>query len=137
MQGVVRQLRYLRTGYAITPLAPENEFQLPEGKQPHPYLLHAISNAQHELEITRRRDLYRRFEQELSMYGAHSVFKRLPIHTVPYGYAFYASKENATKVARLARSAGFDCVRWPDLPEAVEPTAPDHYRSLWMINFLC
>jgi len=136
-QSVVRLVRYLRTGYAITPLAPENEFQLPEGKQPHPYLLRAISDAQRELEMTRRRNLYHRFEQELSMYGVHSVFKSLPLYTVPYGYAFYASKESATRVVRLARSAGFDCVQWPDLPEAVEPMAPDHYRSLWMINFLC
>lgn len=137
MQSVVRLVRYLRTGYAITPLAPENEFQLPEGRQPHPYLLRAISDAQRQSEMNRRRNLYHRFEQALFMYGVRSVFKRLPLHTVPYGYAFYASKENATRVARLARSAGFDCVRWPDLPEAVEPMAPDHYRSLWMINFLC
>ena len=137
MQCVVRLVRYLRTGYAITPLAPENEFQLPEVRQPHPYMLRAISDAQCELEMTRRRNLYHRFEQELSMCGARSVFKSLPLHTVPYGYAFYASKENATRAARLAHSAGFDCVRWPDLPKAVEPVAPDHYRSLWMINFLC
>jgi hypothetical protein len=137
IQVVVRLLRYMRTGYAITPLAPENEFQLPEGKQPHQYLLRAISEADSELEMSRRRNLYQRFEYELSMYGVRSVFKCLPLHTVPYGYAFYASKQNATRVARLARSAGFDCVRWPDLPETVKPMAPDHYHSLWMINFLC
>ncbi len=136
-QGIVRLIRYMITGYAITPLAPENEFRLPEGKSPHSYLLHAISNTDHALEISRRINLYHHFENELSTYDVRSVFKSLPLNTVPYGYPFYASKENARRVARLARSAGFDCMRWPDLPESVAPSAPDHYHSLWMINFIC
>ena len=136
-QNIVRLGRYLRTGHAITPLAPENEFQLPEGKHAHQYLFRALSEVQPELETNRRRNLYRRFEEELSMYEVRSVFKSLPPHTVPYGYAFYASGDVADKVTGLARASGYDCVPWPDLPEAVAASAPNHYRSLWMINFLC
>lgn len=137
MQGLVRYIRYMRTGHAITPLAEENEFELPPNPSPHQYSIKAIATVDKMEESKRRRSLYEQFQLKLAEYSITPVFPHLPRNTVPYGFPFYASDENAALVVKMARGAGLDCVRWPDLPRAVALTAPAHYRSLWMINFLC
>ncbi|APW44169.1 DegT/DnrJ/EryC1/StrS family aminotransferase [Rhodoferax saidenbachensis] len=137
MQSLVRLIRYWRTGHAITPLAEENEFVLPKDPRPHPYVMKALASIDAAAETERRKNLYQKFQLQLANYPIQTVFPSLPENTVPYGFPFYASDADAAFVVKVARSSGLDCVRWPDLPKAVAPTAPAHYQSLWMINFLC
>lgn len=137
MQNLVRWVRYIRTGHAITPLAEENEYELPSDPAPHQYIVKALKVIDKQGESQRRRGLYQRFQLQLAYFSIQPVFTSLPPNTVPYGFPFYASDSDAALVVKVARSAGLDCVRWPDLPKAVALRAPVHYQSLWMINFLC
>jgi hypothetical protein len=136
-KSIVRSIRYWRTGYAIAPLLPENEFQMPGNPALHRYSMSALSKLDLKQEAVRRRSLYIVFINLFAPLNIKPVFKNLPVGTVPYGYPFYADDKTAQIAIRLARKQGFDCIHWPDLPEAVAPTAPLHYQSLWMVNFTC
>lgn len=136
-QDLARCLRYWRTGHAIAPLLPENEFEMPLDPEPHFYSMSAFSKLDFITEIARRRRLYGEFHVQLASLKVQPMFGEMPAGTVPYGYPFFADDQTAQLAVRLARKHGLDCIHWPDLPAEVEPTAPLHYRSLWMVNFTC
>jgi hypothetical protein len=136
-QDFARLVRYWRTGHAIAPLLPENEFEMPMNPAPHLYSMTELPKLDLIEEVSRRRRLYSEFHDRFSTLNIKSVFGSLSGGTVPYGYPFYADEQSAQGAIRLARKQGFDCIRWPDLPADVVLTAPSHYRSLWMVNFIC
>ena len=137
IRNLVRCLRFLQTGHGIRPLSAVNEYQLPDEEYTHQYLLKALSKLDKENEKKRRRNLFIKFEDVLSICNIHPVFNSLPLGIVPYGYPFYASGDQLRKVKKIANRAGFDCMPWPDLPAAIETSTRAHYRSLWMVNFIC
>jgi len=136
-QDLIRKLRYLRTGHAIAPLVSADEFEMPLLPAPHRVSMAMFARQDFAGEIERRRMLYGEFHESLSLLHIKPLFHDLPEGTVPYGYPFYAEKSAAQQVARVARSRGFDCIQWPALPAAVEHEAPLHYKTLWLVNFLC
>lgn len=136
-QDLARRLRRWRTGHAIAPLLPENEFEMPLDPAPHLYSMLALPKLDFINEAYRRRRLYDEFHTRLVSLNIQPVFGKLPAGTVPYGYPFFADVQTAQVAIWLARKQGLDCIHWPDLPAAVTPTAPLHYRTLWMVNFLC
>jgi len=136
-QDLTRRLRYWRTGYTIAPLLPENEFEMPPDPAPHLYSMLALPKLGCINEAYRRRRLYDEFHTRLASLNIQPVFGELPEGTVPYGYPFFADDQTAQMAIRLARKQGLDCIHWPDLPGAVTSMAPLHYRTLWMVNFLC
>lgn len=135
--SIARTIRYWRTGYAIAPLLPKNEFEMPGNPAPHCYSMTALSKLDLKQESIRRRNLYIEFRNLFAALDIKPVFEDLPVGTVPYGYPFYAQDIVAKLAVRLARKQGFDCIHWPELPVAVAPMAPLHYRSLWVVNFTC
>lgn len=136
-QGLVRSIRRWRTGYVVKPSLPESEHAMPPGHEPHCYTMEVMRRLDGDGEATRRRKLYREFHARLASFDIQPVFGELPAGTVPYGYPFYADEQAVQVVAKLAHKQALDCIHWPDLPSAVAPVAPLHYRSLWLINFLC
>jgi hypothetical protein len=136
-QDIARLARWVRTGHAIAPLPPEDEFNMPDAPHPHVFMLeqHLCSGVSGEK--TRRRDLYDYFQKCLAGYDVRPVFSQLPSGVVPYGFPFYAEESVAKKIMKISRMHGLDCIRWPDLPSAIAPNAPTHYRTLWMVNFFC
>lgn len=136
-QDFARRLRYWRTGYAIAPLLPENEFEMPPDPAPHIYSISALPKLDFGSEASRRRRLYDEFHTKLASLNIQPVFGEMSAGIVPYGYPFFADEQTAQEAIRLARKQGLDCIHWPDLPAAVASTAPLHYRSLWMVNFIC
>lgn len=136
-QDIARSLRYWRTGHSIAPISPEDEFEMPENPAPHRYSLAVLHKLDLADEISRRRQLYTQFSRRLSSLNIHPVFGELPVGVVPYGYPFYADEDDAQSAIKIARTHGFDCSRWPDLPTAVLPIAPFRYQSLWVVNFIC
>jgi len=136
-QDIVRKIRLWLTGYAVAPMRWEDEFEMPLTPAPHHYSMSALQKLNVFEEVNRRRRLYQEFSSLLSTMDVHPVFDVLPAGTVPYGYPFYADVKVAQQVTSIARSQGFDCIHWPELPMAVEPEAPIHYRTLWLVNFLC
>jgi len=136
-QELIRKFRYLRTGHAISPSLKADEFEMPSLPAPHHVAMAMFAKQDFTREIVRRRMLYEEFHKLLSMLHIKPLFNELPEGTVPYGYPFYADDEAEVQHAmKLARKKGFDCIRWPDLPEAVVPDAPLHYRTLLIVNFL-
>jgi hypothetical protein len=136
-QDVIRGFRFWRTGHAIAPLPPESEFEMPPEFAPHCHTMEALSKLDQVGEIARRRRLYGEFQTLFQSLNVRPVFGGLPAGMVPYGYPFYADIQTAQAATKLARRRGFDCIPWPDLPAAVAPKAPVHYKSLWMVNFIC
>ncbi|NTW98448.1 MAG: hypothetical protein HGB35_00625 [Geobacteraceae bacterium] len=136
-QELIRKFRYLRTGHAIAPSQSKDEFEMPPDPAPHQVSMAIIKRQDVAEERQRRCVLYALFRELLSSMDITPLFHELPRGTVPYGYPFYADVKTAQQVASVARSQGFDCIHWPELPMAVEPEAPLHYRTLWLVNFLC
>jgi len=136
-QELIRQFRYFRTGHAIAPMLSEDEFEMPSDPAPQHVSMSMFKQLDFDKEIKRRRSLYVLFHELLASMHITPLFNDLPAGTVPYGYPFFAEKPAAQDITRLARSRGFDCIQWPALPSVVEPHAPLHYRTLWMVNFLC
>jgi len=133
----LRNIRYLYFGYAIKPSSKESEYDMPNKPAPHHYSIKVLSKLDCMQESCRRRNLYYKFGGLFEELNIKPVFNNLPVGTVPYGYAFYAD-DNVAKIATLiANKQNFDCIRWPDLPDAILPTAPIHYQTLWMVNFTC
>ena len=136
-QELIRKFRHLRTGHAIAPSMSEDEFELPLLPAPHHVSMSMFAKQDFAGEIGRRRRLYGEFHKLFSSMHIKPLFNELPEGTVPYCYPFYAEERAAQQVTRVARSRGFDCIHWPALPAAVESEAPLHYRTLWLVNFLC
>lgn len=132
-QKMIRHIRRRRTGNELPLSAPESEHLMPENPAPHCRSLAMLSSLDAAAEISRRRALYNKIHQLLVKEDIDPVFGDLPAGTAPYGYPFYADRKGADKVKKIARGLGLDCIHWPDLPAAVEPTAPAHYRSVWVV----
>ena len=133
---LARGLRQLRTGHAIAPPAVDAELQIPEAPEPYDALLRDLDRCDFAAEMVRRRALYLEFAKLFSEWEIEPVFGSLPANTCPYGFAFRAEEGCALKVRHLAERRGLDAIRWPDLPDAVAPDAPEHYRHTWLVNFL-
>jgi len=136
-QDFARLLRKWHTGHAIAPLLPESEFDMPPYPAPHCRSIDALPNLDQGKEIARRRRLYGIFQEQFASLNIQPVFDTLPAGTAPYGYPFYAKDQTAKEATKLARKQGLDCINWPDLPAKIALKAPLHYRSLWMVNFIC
>ena len=134
---IVRIFRQFLTGQAIVHTADDTEFMMSAEAAPLAASLDILKRQEPKLETARRRQLYREFDQRLKGLGVEPVFDQLPELTVPYGYVFYAEADIANKVRKITSSYHFDCFLWPELPSAIQDNAPPHYRSLWVVNFIC
>ena len=130
-----RFFRLLYTGYPITPLRPEDEYELPPEPAPHRYIIKFLHNIDVEGEITRRRRLFHLFHNKLASLDIQPVYTELAPGTVPYGYPFFGEGQAYKEAIILAKSEGYDCFYWPDLPSSIEHDAPLYYKKLLMINF--
>jgi len=113
-----------------------DESQLPSPAGPSSQLAVPLEVDQAE-EISRRRALYRTVETLLAGSGLAVVpiHRTLPEQVVPYGYPFYSEAARGD-VERVLTSHGLIWSRWPDLPTAVSPGAPPHYKQLHLVHFL-
>lgn len=136
-QDLTRSLRRWYMGSEVAPSLPESEYEMPPISAPHCSSLGGLSELDAGKEIARRRELYLEFHAVLATLAIQPVFADMPVGTTPYGYPFYADNQAAQAVTKIARTYGLDCIHWPDLPTAVASDAPQHYRSLWLVNFLC
>ena len=136
-EDFARFIRRMKTGNALPTVLPESEFEIPGSPAIHCEsfeMLRAVDTTQ---EVNRRRLAYAHMHKILGHMDIEPVFHQLPANTAPYGYPFRAHPSAAGEVRRLVRKIGFECSYWPDLPAAVLPTAPDYYRKVWWVNFLC
>ncbi|MHB8108761.1 MAG: DegT/DnrJ/EryC1/StrS family aminotransferase [Syntrophorhabdaceae bacterium] len=135
-QKAVRSIRKLRTGNDVPPPDPASEYEMPGNAAPHCRTLAMLVNMQGGAEIARRRMLYEKMHELLAKEDVEPIFDHLPEGVAPYGYPFHANGKCAERVKVISHGLGMDCSRWPDLPAAVAPAAPAHYRSVWFVNFM-
>lgn len=135
-RAILRTLRKIRTGSSLPVATSVKETEILQLAGPHISSIHIIELLDSNLEIARRRELYAQVHKALSKLSLTPLFPELPRGTVPYGYPFYADeltlREANSKVARY----GVEIIRWPELPDAISPSAPFHYTNLWLVNFL-
>jgi hypothetical protein len=132
----VRFARWAHSGHRIAPSSPDAEVRMPGDGAPCRALLDVMAHTDVAAESARRRLLYQRVSKMLDPSRYPPLFGALPEHVVPYGYPFVADAAAAAAVARTLAKLGLDCFRWPELPDAVAPTAPVHYTSAWIVSFL-
>lgn len=136
-EQMVRYIRRIQTGHPLPLSRPESECEIPGSPAIHCESCRMLDKIDMAHEVERRRTLYRRFERDLRNLDIQPVFGDLPPGVAPYGYVFRASESGAAAVAQLAHRRGFNCFSWPDLPATIIPVAPEFYRNVWWVNFLC
>ncbi len=134
--GLDRAIRKLRTGadYVQSDAAAEQE--LPGRPEPDARLLDILKSLDADYEISRRRMLYAEIAKVVEQNGGMPVFPGLPDNVVPYGYAFHAAPDAIGTIKKALKSNCLDCHQWPELPAEIEPRASEHYKSVWLVNFI-
>lgn len=136
LTAMTRRMRRLATGHEILPSLPDAECELPGIPNPCRQLPDYLAVVDTGKEIRRRRAAYLAVQEILANTSCLPVFQRLPDNAAPYGYPFYCPENGIQEIQKLLGRHGLECFRWPELPEAIRPAAPDFYRSVWLVNFL-
>ncbi len=134
--GTRRKLKRLLRREEFPNSGPESEKTFEQLPNPCEELSRPVTLVDPKKEILRRRELYRFCERIVMRSGGRSVFPRLNDGVSPYVYPFYAEGTFLKKSRAALNREGLDTYPWPDLPGAVAPKAPRHYKSLWCVNFL-
>jgi len=124
------------TGDALPVGAPDAETRIPVGPSASTILSRALTIAEPDLEVRRRRALYALAGRIIEVSGAVPVFPSLPRNVVPYGFPVFVSQAHLPGTVATVGRYGFQLSRWPDLPTAVASEAPEHYRHLMVLPFL-
>lgn len=131
-----RAIRKWKTGSVVPASDTESERVIRDQPNPWSGLAVAVSRVDSEAEIARRRQLYNLCAAEGARVGVLPVSPALPDNCAPYGYPFRSDAAGRHAMQSLADRLGLDLVTWPDLPNAIEPASPVHYRDVLLINFL-
>lgn len=136
LTALTRRIRRASTGHDILPSPPEVECKLPESPNPCRLLTVYMAAVDTDKEITRRRDNYIKVGGLLINTLCKPVFRDLPDNVAPYGYPFYCPERTIQEIKKLLGRHGMECFQWPELPAEIKPSAPEFYRSVWLVNFL-
>ncbi|MBI5212496.1 MAG: DegT/DnrJ/EryC1/StrS family aminotransferase [Nitrospirae bacterium] len=136
MTSIVRFARKIKSGKEIASSSPDAEFNFPGPPNPCRDMFFYFSSVDVENEVQRRRELYTKVDGLLRGSILQPVFEALQQNVVPYGYPFYAAESEIRSIRVLLRKYGFECFRWPELPDAIKPYAPEYYKTVWFANFL-
>lgn len=134
--GAIRRVRQALTGEMLSVGPPDAETKIPGAPNPSALIARPLAVAEPELEARRRRGLYELAGRIVESIGGVPVFPRLPDNVVPYGFPIFATPAQASGIAASVGRYGVPLCQWPELPVAVELTAPEHYRHLFVLPFL-
>jgi len=135
-QAAIRVVRRIATGSTLPISSPNAEFEKIDVAAPRDSSMKRVGKLDINMEIQRRRSLYNDISRLIADDLAIRVFDSLPEHCVPYGFPFYGDIQTANLVDKRVRHLGVEVINWPELPESVCRNAPDHYKNLWLVNFL-
>ena len=136
MRAPIRWSRKIRTGSTLPISGSDSEIEHIIPTAPRRSSMSRIQKLDSHLEITRRRDLYKIVSELADKTSASPVFHHLSNFCSPYGFPFYGDAETAQKLHLMTRRYGTEVIQWPELPQSVVETAPEHYKNLWLVNFL-
>lgn len=136
LTGLARLIRKIRTGHEIPPSPQNAETTLPKNQNPSRTLLKNLAMADPAAESERRRHLYALCERLLLPTGVTPVFQKPDANVSPYAFAFFAESGLAARAQKILNDIGLELFPWPELPDAIAPTAPKSYRSVHLVRFL-
>ena len=134
-QTASRLIRYIRTGSKFPTTDADVETKIPGAANPHTSSVKQMLELDQAKEISRRRILFEELLPEVIKLGIEPIFKSLPNGTCPYGLPVYASPEFSKALSKLARRYRVTLMTWPELPQDISPTAPEHYQQVQLLNF--
>lgn len=136
LRTISRTARVRMTGSPLPISSVTSETELLQLTGPHKSSLQILERLDPNAEIQRRRKLYAQVHQSLFGLPLTPLYPELPQGTVPYGYPFISDEPTMQSAQRQVTRFGVEIIRWPDLPDAIAPSAPFHYTNLWLVNFL-
>ena len=137
MRATIRTARRLLGKPSIESGSSDDESQLPAAMAIGCRSLARLNNQDSVAECARRRALFDRVLEDLRhMSGVRPLYDRLDDHTVPYGVPFRLDDGGRPTFRAIERRHHVVVMQWPALPTALAATAPDHYRNVWLVNFL-
>lgn len=136
LMGVDKLIKKFRTGSEYVMSNADAEVILPGRPEPDVGLLNALKSLDVDCEISRRRLLYSEVGKFVEKNGGVPVFKSLPNAVVPYGFPFRSSPERIKEIRTELKKHFIDCYIWPELPSEIEQKSVEHYKSVWLINFI-
>jgi hypothetical protein len=99
--------------------------------------LEQLNDQNDATEGNRRREMYSQVVRDLcEIRGVHLLHVVPGENTVPYGVPFRLDGTPSAALRKIERRHHVVVMQWPALPSAVKPTAPKHYRNVWLVNFL-
>jgi DegT/DnrJ/EryC1/StrS aminotransferase family len=134
-QTASRLIRFILTGSKFQTSHPEVENQIPGLPNPHATSIERMSSIDQCSEINRRRNLFIKILPEVQKLKLRPIFTDLPNGVCPYGLPLYAPVDSKKLLTKLARRHRVTLMTWPELPQEILPTAPDHYKQVWLLNF--
>jgi hypothetical protein len=139
MSGARSIVRLARRTMGRSPLPSsgvDDETRLPDEPRISCAALRVLERIDPEREVRRRRNLLAEVGSVIDSLGIESLSHRFGTLSAPYGVPFRASAVDAAKIRRLVRRYHVTVMPWPDLPHAIAHDAPEHYRDLWLANFI-
>lgn len=137
MRAIIRMSRRLAGKPSVYMSSAREEHELPTQ--------HAIGCTSNQIldkqdpahEAERRRSLFTRLCAKVGQVpGVTLLHDQLEEGVVPYGIPFRADVQAATEVTKIVRRYHVTTMTWPALPEQVAAQAPEHYRNVWLVNFI-
>ncbi len=131
----VRRVRGLAQHFALSNGGVDHETDIP--REAIAILTpHVLGQLDIAAESTRRRTLYRHCQRLFSdVADVRPLHGELPDGVVPQGFPFLFMGSDQRQFLIEWWQRGIQVVQWPDLPAAVEATAPDHYRRVMLVPF--
>ena len=129
---IKQALRNLLKGSPVTVSSSESEYTFPVKRGPHVDLKKYMVTMDEKSEVERRRLLYQYLVDYLG--GDVELIRELDNNVVPYVFPFRCNDIGKIKVK--LKKISLDCYQWPELPEKIQLSCPDHYKNVWMVPFL-
>lgn len=137
MRAAIRVARRLAGRQEIETGSPVDETVLPSVMAIGCQSLTRLNDQDPAREINRRRQLFDKVVEDLRQVpGVHLLYDHLNVNTVPYGVPFRMIGEPSASLRALERKHHVVVMQWPTLPSEIVSSAPDHYRDVWLVNFL-
>jgi hypothetical protein len=137
MRSAIRMGRRLAGKPAVTISTDAEEIELPSHRTIGCSALRTLNNQDSVRESMRRRALFAALAPAIgTIPGVSLLHDHLDDGVVPYGVAFRADHDAIAAVEKVARRYHVTTMSWPALPSAIAASAPDHYRNVWLVNFI-
>lgn len=132
----LRRARRAVSGVSVPGSPDDAETVLPPQDKPCGQLAVPLRGVDPAAEVARRRGLYAVVSQALAGTGVEPVFSALPDGAAPYGFPYRGPAEALHRAENALNDLGLFSLGWPDLPDAVAPRAPEHYKNVRLAHFL-